>query len=618
MKKCGGRGGVYALLAALICLQLIYTTWMFAGKQVFHSDEFWSYGLANSYYQPFIYMRDGVYIGDCTTEDLINFDEWVPGETFQRYLTVQEGERFAYASVYHNQTLDHHPPLYYALLHTICSLFPDHFSMWYGFWLNLVFLAGTQIFLYLLAVKVMGNPWKALLCCFLYGVGNGALLTFTFVRQYSLLTMLCMGFTYFCACVYEDCQNGAPWRKHLAETALIAFCAFMTHYYAIIYVGAFTACFCLWLLCAGRWKRCLQFGFCMAGVLGLFLLSFPACLMQALSNDAQKTRWSLRIQYKMILNYILEYNLGVAVEPWATPFFQILWPCLLFVLLCLLLLFIPFRREAWMGRLLLWMRGIPVRLAARIKPENLRRGNFMACFCLIAILVQCLAVNFTCSVLQMGAYSMRYVFMGFPLLCFAVVSLANRFLSGIFRGRKSKVSFPALVLLTLLAAVSARIRTTPLLIQHQPGEYRDLAELLRDKNCLFLPGSPKESWLLTNLCPYVRYAGGVFTTFGDKLKEYPEELYGDGSVVDYVLVYGGCLELDEAEQEMTAAWFGDQVRIEDSVQVEGSAEFIKEASDEEELQWLNQEICSLNGGCEYEILFGVDLNGRVFYVLKLR
>lgn len=612
MKKCGGRGGVHALLAALICLQLIYTTWMFAGKQVFHSDEFWSYGLANSYYQPFIYMRDGIYIGDYTTEDLINFDEWVPGEVFRRYVTVQRGERFAYGSVFHNQTLDSHPPLYYAVLHTICSLFPDQFSVWYGFFLNLVFLAGTQIFLYLLAAKFMGNPWKALLCCLLYGVGNGALLTFTFIRQYSLLTMICVIFTYFCACAYEDCQNGAPWRRRLAGTALIAFCAFMTHYYAIIYVGAFTACFCLWLLCAGRWKRCLQFGFSMAGVLGLFLLLYPAFLMQAFSDSAQKTMWVVKVQYKMILNYLLEYNLGLAIDPWEMPFFQLLWPCLLFGLLCLLLLYIPFRKETWMRKFLLWLRGIPIRLASRVKPENLRRGDFMAFFCLMAILVQCMAVNLTSNILLTGTYSMRYVFMDFPLLCFVAVSLADRLLRGIFRGGRSAVAFPALVLLTLLAAFSARIRTTPILMQRQPGEYRDLAELLRGKKCLVVFEAPKNYWLITNLCPYIRHAEGVFATFEDRLRKYPEALYGDGSTVDYVLVSSDCLELNEAEEERIAAWYEDEILVDDH------AEWHLEDSDGEEPRWLNQEILSLNGGCEYEILFGVNLNGGRFYVLELR
>lgn len=112
----------YMLLILLIAVQLIYTSFCFVTKkQGCHSDEIWSYGLANSYYQPFIYMKDGVFIDDMTVDDVINYNEWESGEVFKDYITVQPGERFAYGSVYHNQTLDHHPPLYYMLLHTVCS-----------------------------------------------------------------------------------------------------------------------------------------------------------------------------------------------------------------------------------------------------------------------------------------------------------------------------------------------------------------------------------------------------------------------------------------------------------------------------------------------------------------
>lgn len=617
MKKHGARVGSRALLAALICLQLIYTTWMFAGKQVFHSDENWSYGLANSYYQPHIFLKDGVYLGDFKEEDNVNLGEWVPGEVFRRYVTVQKGERFAYASVYHNQTLDSHPPLYYALLHTVCSLFPEQFSWWYGFFLNGLFLVGTQIFLYLLAAKVMRNPWKALLCCFLYGVGNGALLTFTFIRQYSLLTMLCVIFTYFCACVYEDCQNGVPMRKHLAVTALIAFCAFMTHYYGIIYVGAFTAGFCLWLLCVGRWKRCLQFGCCMSGVLGLFLLSYPAFLMQAFSDSAQKSMWSVKVQYKMILNYLLKYNLGLSIEPWATPFFQMLWPCLLFGLLCLLLLYVPFRREAWMGRLILFLRGIPARLVSRLKSKRGIQRNSIPCSVLVAVLVHCGVVNLTCNLWQMGESSIRYVFLDFPLCCFLAVCFADWILRKVCRGRGTRAALPLLICLTLFSACCSRLRSTPFLVERQPGAYRELSELLRDRSCLFVLSSSVNRWLLVSECRDFRHADQVFVTSGDRVEEDRDRLF-NGSRVDYVLVDSAVLQLDAEEREMVYSWAQEGQTEEDRADARMALGEDDSEEKQEETLWMNETICSLNGGCEYDILFGLWLNGELFYVLELR
>ena len=119
----------YLLLILIIVLQLLWTGYSFLyRKDGRHSDEIWSYGLANSYYQPFVYQRAGVHIDDCQMEDIINTEQWITGETFRNYITVQPDQRFAYGSVYSNQTLDHHPPLYYALLHTVCSFFPNQFS----------------------------------------------------------------------------------------------------------------------------------------------------------------------------------------------------------------------------------------------------------------------------------------------------------------------------------------------------------------------------------------------------------------------------------------------------------------------------------------------------------
>ena len=139
----------YIVLAVLIICQLVYTTILFADRQIFHSDEIWSYGLANSYYKPFIYGEDGIFIEKITKDNFTHANEWVSADIFDEYITVQEGQRFAYDSVYHNQTLDHHPPLFYALLHTVCSFFPNQFSMWYGYFLSAIFLVFTQIFLFL-------------------------------------------------------------------------------------------------------------------------------------------------------------------------------------------------------------------------------------------------------------------------------------------------------------------------------------------------------------------------------------------------------------------------------------------------------------------------------------
>ena len=56
---------------------------------------------------------------------------WNSPEDFNEYLAVSPDDRFDYAQVYENQIIDaSHPPLYYALVHTVCSFFPGVFSKW--------------------------------------------------------------------------------------------------------------------------------------------------------------------------------------------------------------------------------------------------------------------------------------------------------------------------------------------------------------------------------------------------------------------------------------------------------------------------------------------------------
>ena len=138
-EKKKSLSAAYMILAGIILIQLLYSTFMFVYKKNgTHSDEIWSYGLANSYYKPFVYLPDGIYQdeyrGGYEGSDITG--KWIDGKVMNDYVTVQKGERFTYGSVYHNQVLDHHPPLYYSILHTICSFFPDRFSFWYAYAIN--------------------------------------------------------------------------------------------------------------------------------------------------------------------------------------------------------------------------------------------------------------------------------------------------------------------------------------------------------------------------------------------------------------------------------------------------------------------------------------------------
>ena len=94
-----------------------------AKKRDYHIDEIFSYGLSNQHAH--LALEEGQYES--------------PIKLFNNYLTVNKNSRFNFSRVWENQAKDIHPPFYYILLHSICSLFPGKFSRWYAGSINIFF-----------------------------------------------------------------------------------------------------------------------------------------------------------------------------------------------------------------------------------------------------------------------------------------------------------------------------------------------------------------------------------------------------------------------------------------------------------------------------------------------
>ncbi len=175
---------ILVFLAMLVC----FCGWWAVRKEGFFADELYSYGLSNSNYAPFLswyYNGERAYSGT-SAEHIYS------REDFMSYVAVQEGQHFDYASVYYNQTQDVHPPVFYFLLHTVCSLFPGSFTKWTGLGLNFALFGGTIAALYALGMEIFEgeNSWKkSLFVCALYAFSGEAISNATMIRMYMLLTL---------------------------------------------------------------------------------------------------------------------------------------------------------------------------------------------------------------------------------------------------------------------------------------------------------------------------------------------------------------------------------------------------------------------------------------------
>ena len=144
-------------------------------KQGFHEDEFYSFFSTN--------RSVGLFYPD---------REWVETAPIRDEFVVLEGEGFNYGQVKLVQSWDVHPPLYYQILHTLCSFFPRVFSKWTGIAVNLLAFMGSLI-LALLIARQLQLPFSLQMLYLLLMGCNAAVISINmFLRMYAWLTFWAM------------------------------------------------------------------------------------------------------------------------------------------------------------------------------------------------------------------------------------------------------------------------------------------------------------------------------------------------------------------------------------------------------------------------------------------
>lgn len=295
-------------LYLLIVLQLFSIMSFCVQKEGYHIDEIYSYSLSNSYFQPFLRWTEG-------------FNErWYSGEELESFLVVEENERFAYDSVYYNQKKDVHPPLYYYLLHTICSLFPNSFSKWYGLGLNLVIFFFLQLSLFLLTKKISGSDWTSFFVVVLYGFSIAAINTITFVRMYALLTLWVVLFLLIHCWILSPTKRNKIYWKHLLLLSIVTISGTLTQYYFLIFAFSFCGCICVSFLFSHSWKKLMQYAFVELSSVGISVWLFPPMVdhlisgsrgTEAVANMVTGKNWGNHlVSYLAIVDYELCFDIA--------------------------------------------------------------------------------------------------------------------------------------------------------------------------------------------------------------------------------------------------------------------------------------------------------------------
>lgn len=193
------------------------------------------------------------------TQKALNADNslWHDSQYFSDYIQVEDGSRFDFLSVFYNSIYDSAPPFYYYIIHFVCSLFPNSFSLWYGLAVNILFLMLTCGLLYKLTQKYMAASSYAMLITLCYALSIGGISTLTIIRMYAVYTFFILAFFAINLNILEN--NFIFTRKTYIYYILIAVLGFYTQYYFIIYASLLIATILLFLLCKREYRKCFNY-----------------------------------------------------------------------------------------------------------------------------------------------------------------------------------------------------------------------------------------------------------------------------------------------------------------------------------------------------------------------
>ncbi|WP_019228904.1 hypothetical protein [Sedimentibacter sp. B4] len=260
---------VIYVLILLILIQLFVVTIFGLYKESYHLDELFTFGLSNSYFITFISYED------------VSM-KWLGPDFYNDYFTVQTNESFAYDSVYYNQVNDVHPPFYYYIIHTVCSFFPNMFSKWFGIGVNIIFLAGTVVVLFLLARLINNKNSLALIICASYGFSAGAISNAVFIRMYMMLTFFTVLTTYLHGLLILK-------NKHIIAiiflVMIVNILGFLTQYLFVVYAFFIVCGYVIYLVKNKKWGTMLIYTAAMLGCAIICIYLFPECIQHIFSGN---------------------------------------------------------------------------------------------------------------------------------------------------------------------------------------------------------------------------------------------------------------------------------------------------------------------------------------------
>lgn len=255
VKKIPKSAILYLVLAIFMILAV-------SMKVNYYIDEIYTYGLSN-------YNGNGI-------DMEIEYDKtYTPGTSvYDDYMKVQNGQSFDYVNVWRNQTNDVHPPLYYALIHTICSIFPNKFSKWFAAGINIIFVLLTLYMVRKIINLFTDDKFILWSISLSFVTLSGIIMTATYFRMYCMATFWVTLLT----CLFLKQVDEKQTRKFYLLTGLTTIAGALTHYYVIVYAFFLSVVYGIYLLKKKRYAETAWFCLTMGCAGGISIAVFPAMI----------------------------------------------------------------------------------------------------------------------------------------------------------------------------------------------------------------------------------------------------------------------------------------------------------------------------------------------------
>lgn len=440
---------IYVLLTIIIIAGIFrFCYGFFMQKKGTHSDEEWSFGLANSYYEPYIYSSDdGV--------SLKNSNKWISGNTLKEYLTVQPGEQFSIDSVFYNMSCDTHPPLYFIILHILSSFFINKYIPALGLIINLVCYIFLSIYLYRLLCLISKSNLLGIFGVFFNTFTIGTLSMAIYIRMYMMLAMFALIFAYYNAVLYYSTNSRKNYSTYI-KLSITSLLGSLTHHFFLPYAFVISSLLFLYWLLKKEWVILLKYTFSLFIGIGLSIIIFPATIehlfgiqtfsykdagkylnekklsynafdtsvsnnltIDALEEDIPNYKWHIfKFCFCTFFSMIWTDSIGCSpIKPYSHGlliYFFIIILVILFISLCILFLF---RKEKKMyfllKKIVLFFKNSFINI---IKSTNMY---------LISLFISILSIVFLCTkkinYFVMGDYSNRYLFIIYPIFVILIL-----------------------------------------------------------------------------------------------------------------------------------------------------------------------------------------------------